>query len=804
MKKLFILFLLYLGLCLGVASAQPLATLAPDDTVASFSWSSSGSVLDTLGDDLVALEWERAGETLDKLVRGLAELTDDRDMQDILEAYEMMIESYQDPMAGSEMILEVCPNYEPVLEANEAYLERYGKSVPFEALLTVGISPYSPIPSVTALMRADESTRDMYALMQETLLECARSEDLAEISELEQNGVTLYVVGDAGDFPVVAGSIDDLYFIGSNPDAVRGVVRKAMGADEPSFADSALYERSAASFGDSSNSVGFTLDLAALTDTLQGFAGFLGNDPELSYLIERASAMLRTLGGVTGQISLTPEGLVSESLFAINPEGGDPALLELVLCDSCKVSAPFLAPEGTVGVSASYIPWRELWTYTQDWLRGAEAMGGERLDVKALIKDELGLDLDVALFNWLGSEVQTYTLEPFSPHLRTMLYNPAQVSVIPVSSPEAARAGLEELSKVLGPVLEEIMSEIDPDMGDFNPFDMDGMGGMGSSLAVTEYSYKGVDITRIRMSFNTDFAYALVGNYLVIGAPQGALESVIDTFQGERSLLSSGNYMTLRTGLPASLTNLAYSDVSANLAGVAELFDILSQPLAFAASTGLEALALESSFDNFGDLGDLGDFGDLGYADIHDVTPTTIDIPVSVDGSLTEDEMDSYGFITEFYALSLGDAQVGDTVNVNLSSTDFDAYLSLIDANTETYIAENDDMGDSLDSGFSFVVEEGGNYWLEVTSLDGTETGDYTLSTELVAGEPMADEEEMDEEEMVEEEAAELPNFAELLELFDLLPQTLDVFAQHTSTSEGYSFINGDTVYSRHLTRIDW
>lgn len=795
MKRSLILFLL----CLGVVSAQPLAELAPDDTVVSFSWSYEGDVFQSLGDDLAALEWERAGETLDKLITGLAELSDDPDIQDMLDAYEMFVQSYQDPMAGADAILEFCPNYESVLEENERFMEEHGKTVPFDALLTVSVSPFSPIPSATALLRADETTRELYALTQEALLGCAQDEGFAEISELEQNGVTLYVVGDASDFPVVAGNVDDLYFIGTNPDAVRGVVRKVMGADEPSFADTALYGRAMNTFSDSGNSLGFSIDLAALTDAVEGFAGFLGNDPELNYMVERASAMLRTLGGITGQISITSEGLMSESLFAVNPEGGDPALLELVLCDTCKVSAPFLAPEGTVGVSAHYLPWRELWAYAQDWARGVEAVTGERLEVKALLQDELGLDLDTALFNWLGSEVQTYTLEPFSPNLRTLLYNPAQVTVIPVSSPEAAQAGLDEFGRVLGPFFEEMMNEFDPGMGDFDIF---GVGGLGSSVAVTNHSYKGVDITRVRASFNTDVAYAFVGNYLVVGAPDGALETVIDTFQGGRSLLSSSDYMSLREDLPEALTGLSYSNVSANLSGVAELFAIFSQPLAFAASAGLQSLLLESSFDTFDSI---DSFDNLGYADIYDVTPMVIEAPRTLEEALLEDETDTYGFVTEYYELT--GLEPGDTVSVSLSSDIFDPYLSLIDAEAEVYIAENDDMGDSLDSGFDFVVEEGRTYWLEVTSLDGSETGDYTLSVEVAAGDAMSDNDidDADVDDMANEaEAAELPSFAELLALFDLLPQSLEVLAQHTSTSEGHSLINDNTVYSRSLMRVSW
>ena len=821
LKKTLLLLTLF---TLGVASAQPLASLAPADTVLSLSQSYQGGLFDTLDDDFAALEWEAAGETLEKLLGAAAQLSDDADLEDMLDAYQMMLEGFHDPMAANEEILEFCPAYAEVIESSEAYMEQEEKDYTFDALLTVSISAFSPVPAGTALMRVGDDVVPLYEQMQETLLACAQEDDEIEVTELDEGGVPLYIIGNASDFPIVAGSLDNLFFLGSNPEVLRGVVRRAEGSDEPSFADTALYEQAANTLGEGGNSLGFSLNFAALADTLEGYAGFIIDGAETEYLVERLSAVLRTLGGVAAQLSATNEGLVSESIFAVDRNGGDEALLELVLCQTCEVSAPFLAPEGTVAVQADYLPWRELWTYAQTWLQEVEEISGESYDVAELASDLLGIELDAELINWLGSETHTYTLETISPDLRTLLYNPATVTVIPVSSPEAARSAFERLGETLEPFLTEFMDDMQPSGTDFADY-FDTTAYL-STFVVTEQTYKDTPITRIRAGLNVDLGYAFVGNYLVVGSPVQAVEQIIDTFEGGGSFGLESDYRTFRDALPESVTRFRYQDTAASYRGFVELLDVFVQPAAFAAHSALVAAINnpfeDSSFDDFDDTTDLE--GSLGYAYIEGVEPEMLSAPGAVDGTLEEDEIDASGFVTDVFELN--GLTPGATVELDLSSDAFDAYLLLIDADQGIYINENDDAGDSSDAGLSFTVEEGRSYWVEVSSYDGFEVGDYTLSVEVSGGvDSMSADEtggdstestveentaEETEEETVEPETEpeltedDLPTFGELLTLFDLLPRSFEIIAEHTDTTEGYSAVQDDAVYLRSVTRVTW
>ena len=717
MKHLSIL----LALMLGIASAQSLAELAPADTVLSLGWQSSGENLGgSLGEDLAALPWEEASEVIASIAEVVSEVGADPDLEMMLETFENAFNS-DDPYAD---FVELCPAAEPLVPEFEVLK---GEAFASEALLSVSVSPFSPVPAATALLRVPEGDySELLVELRGALLECYIDAQGGTITTLDEGGVTLYVVGDAGDFPIVAGNAGGLFFLGTNPEAVRSVLRKRNGANEASLASAALYQEALSRFAQGGNSLSLTLDFAAIADALEGLTGFVIDGPETAYLVERGLAVLRTLGGYAGQLSAGGEGVISEGLFAVNPEGGDAALADYILCETCRVSAPFLAPEGVSAVTAAYIPWRDLIAYAETWVDGYAAVSGESLDLRALIQDELGLDLDVALFNWLGSEIHSYTLEPFDTDLETLFYGQPQVSVIPVSSPEAAQAGIDEWAKLISPdMLDEFLD--DPEFGQFV--------GM---LAAETYEYEGFTVNRYRYSVNGDLGYSLVGNYLVLGSPVASVERVIDTFGGGRFALSNPAVRELRTA-GDTLTTYSYTDVSANLGGVADLLELFVQPAAFATRLGLEAIlddalfAQELNFENL-DVAEFAEDVELGYpADIAGLEPSTLAVGENVSGSIEASELDNLGYNTDFYELT--GLNPGDEVTVTFRSEDFDTYLWLIDADDELYITENDDAADDFSaSEVSFVAEEGVRYWVELSSYSGEDLGEYSLAAELTPG----------------------------------------------------------------------
>jgi len=807
MNKRFTLLLTMLMLLVSSSFAQTLESLAPADTIVSLGFSSESEFIQTLDDDLHALNWMSASDTLTKLADVLMSTGEFRDLADMLD---MMNEANDGQSEMMDELYAVCPSVEGLMPK----FEDVNGHVPFDALLSVGMSSFNPLPSVTAILELDGSYAPLMVELRETLLACALESGELEVSTLEQDGVLLYVLGDASDLPVVIGSMNEFFFAGTNPESLRGIIRKLNGGSDASFADGRLAQEMMTRFDQTNNDLSFSVDLAQLADLAEGFAGFVIDGPETEYLVNRGLAMLRTLGGVAGQITASPEGLISEAIWTINPDGGDPALADYVLCDTCNVSSPFLAASGAVTVSSVHIPWRELYAYAETWTNDLEVITGENIDIKQALAEELGFDLDTALFNWLGSDFHTVVLEPLSTDINTLFYGQQQYTFVPVSSVDAAKAGIAELQESLFPVIYELMGEMGTPNDFADAFSM-GMSGIPSEgmIAVRPYDYKGTEINRVQFSINSDIGYAFVGNYLVLGSTAKAVETAVDTFMGGRTVMSDALYTNVRNraDVPQNTTSFAVSEDQTSVYALGNLLEGMSQPLAFTVMTGLEASLYNDYDDFFYDEFDFDDdYVEPYYADIFGIEPD-VAAPGTTEGVIEEDEFDNLGYLTDFYLLS--DLQVGDEVTITVSSEDFDTYIWLIDAFSEEYLDENDDsMNGIMESELSFTVEDFSEYWIEISSYEGDGTGTYNLTVDVTAASDMmtdsttddmsdtADMSDMDDMDM----QAETPSFAELLDLFDLVPASLNVIADHLSTSESFSTIDGNTVYSRSITRIRW
>jgi hypothetical protein len=699
-------------LVLSLGYTQSLAELAPNDAALSFGWTFEGGVYDTIDDDVRALDWSKGKVALEKLLNFLTLNNDDPSLQGVFEVYQAVLSGDYDQ--ANQALYEFCPAYKDVVAEIQSYTKENG-SASFDALMTVSFNSLNPMPAFTALMRMDQAANPLYRNMQNTLLTCAKETGDPSITELEQDGVTLYVIDDAGDFPVVAGSLDNLYFLGTNPDVVRGIVRKVNGADEDSLADTALYQ-TANKLSKSQNSATMTADFSALAEALDFAEGLAGDDPTAQYALTRLDSMLRTLGGWAGHISVTPEGVSSEGVLSANPEGGDSELLKLINCESCKISSPFLAPENAISISSSYLPIRELIAYVDDWVRGVSEAAGETTNLRDLLK-EADVDIDTLLLNWIGSEAHTFVLEPISTDARQLLYSQPQVTVMPVSSPEAAQAGLNAIGEDLWDILPMLMEN------GFSASELAGFEAVLDSVAVRDYDYKGTTIHRVQYSFNGDLGYAFVGNYLVLGTPANAIESMIDTYQGGRTILDSAAFQEARQGAPEQLTAFSYSQNKPNLLGLADVLDLISQPLAFAVSGGFQAmLGIEDSYDFEPYSVDL-----TGYS------AEPLEVAEQIDLEITPEE--GVGYLTKYYELT-GLSPSQTDISVSSSDYDFYPYISLVNADTSMYIATSEYQDDGSYS-LSFTPEEGVTYWLEVSGSVPGGFSPYDAELEGYTAEPL-------------------------------------------------------------------
>ncbi|MCT7962268.1 C2 family cysteine protease [Laspinema sp. D1] len=97
------------------------------------------------------------------------------------------------------------------------------------------------------------------------------------------------------------------------------------------------------------------------------------------------------------------------------------------------------------------------------------------------------------------------------------------------------------------------------------------------------------------------------------------------------------------------------------------------------------------------------------------------------------DPEDPYNYADPYLLPELG---AGFTVSITQESSDFDAYLRVMDLITGEVVAENDDIdfeGGNYNAQVSFTPEQGGQYVVYATSIDSPGIGEYTLNTTVTA-----------------------------------------------------------------------
>lgn len=316
---------------------------------------------------------------------------------------------------------------------------------PFDLLgsntwLAVSISGASPIPSVVLTMRPQGETLD---LVNDMLASLESDPDVMTLSEgshdffvmdLDEELTDGYVSG------LAIGIADGELVVASTPDAMRGVLRRMAGSNEPSLASSASF--SAVSHLAGGHIFSFT-DLGAAARAGNALARPLAAEFGVSGLLNELVSSLETAGVIASSTSVTDQGLQSSSVQLVGDANSrvrdlllnrDPAsqdALAFITSNALTVSSGFSNPSG----------W---WAYLNSIVASYPELGIGSLDDLLLMF--VGLDLRSSFFNWVGNELTTVTTGIVSTGgigvasenlLGESLY------VLRTSSEEAAQAGLE-------------------------------------------------------------------------------------------------------------------------------------------------------------------------------------------------------------------------------------------------------------------------------------------------------------------------------------------------------------------------
>ena len=702
LRRRLLLALLLVAWFAPSAAAQDLAELAPPAAVLTLDVERPPDVAHELFVDVAELGWDEAKDTLDRVLRRIGD--------DPLEAFDLDVPIDPDVPGMLRMLRGSGPGDEFADELRAACPALPDQLAPFElldaGLVTLAMSPLQPFPTVTAIARVRPEASLAAGDLHDALVSCFAD------STMTQDGVDLHVVADGSDLPLVIARIDDVYVVATTPDAVRGVIRRAAGSDEPSLADRPLRRTTERFEG---TGVGLMLDLAAVADVIEGFVGPGDTTTAEGYLQNRVFAAARTMGGFATRWGLSANGVVMESAVAVDRNGGDPALADLLLCTGCGVSRAFLAPAGSVAVASQHVPVRGLFAYLQDVLDGVADVTGEELDLRELVQEAFGLDLHAALLDWVGSEVHVVQVEAFDPGLGPLIYGVPTVAMMPVASPDAARRGIAMLAEALAPLADEgWMGARTPFLPGGDLLDLPQASPDQAWLAVRTHAYRDIDVHRIQVGPVVDLGVALVGNHVVIGHPSRAVERVIDTFRGVQAALDSPAYRRARGVAPAGAPYLVVQDVSAELEGYAELTSVLAQPAA-----SLVALALQEASEP-----PSARSTEASVAVGERVSWS--EVPFSIEGELSPSSVNEFGEPADRYLLT--GVPAGEHVRVALSSDAFDTYLYLLEPAGDI-LDSNDDAGFDTDSALTFV-SSGADVVIEATSFGGGATGPYTLQIE--------------------------------------------------------------------------
>ena len=574
--------LLFFGTALVFSTAlaaPPLETLAPADSFAvlGFRTGTPDGTAQALTDNLETLGWERAGAILERL----GAFGDDPVTGGLLGMYGQMFQEEQEDRAqafeDSRFGRCLQRQLEGVTGPNEAVPVLEG------GFITASVSPYNPVPAATALLRVTPAAEPIYTGMHRALIRCTERTG-NEVVRLQEGGTPILVLGNAGDFPVAVSRRGRLFIAGTNPEAVRGVLRRAGGSDESSFADTPLFRDNEELL--SRPGLNLALDASVLAGTVESLSGNF-TDAQTEPLADRLVRALRTLGSYAGTLGVGSGEVRLESQLTVNPAGGDPELAALLLSDA-PAPDPRFAPRSAYSVTATTMPVGPLFEYLNEWARLAGQASGQPLGLRQLARDA-GLDLDVALLNWLGDASESAVLEPLGTDLTPYLYGQAQVFALETRGEAATRAGLDELGRFFGQLVRD---------GEFGEVD-----GALLETATEQTTFSGVDIERTRVGPNVDFGVAFMDDTLLIGTPASALESAISVRRGDlRAVTDDADFGAARAAMPETVTQLGYTDLPRQLQGLSDLLELASQPLAFAAAAGLSELGGEAEGVRFADL----------------------------------------------------------------------------------------------------------------------------------------------------------------------------------------------------------
>lgn len=444
---------------------------------------------------------------------------------------------------GLESSLELEGELPPELEGVEL-LDLLGQ----EAWVAVSASSFSPLPSITLLTRtAPKATSAIGRLIAGTASE-------QQVQALTEGDATFYQAQlDTEDFPnlVAYAQVDDVLTLSTNPDTLRGVLRRLAGSREPNLASNEGYASTFGKLG--SGNFYLYLDYAAIAALVTP----LGQGFGLDKLVSRLGTALDTAGTAAWVGRITATGFSSEGAQALNSSSNDPDLFSL-LSNPIPVSREALAfaPATALSLATFRTDLTGWWDYLNDLTSSTLDLGGD-LDIQIEL---LGIDLRSTFFDWAGSQVaviSTGAAAVVEPGVAVNNLLGETVYLIGTTDPAAAQAGLDQLLAAVGAGVAAFS----------DPF-----GGAGN-LSISTRDMAGVKVTRIAVTSGMTLSYAVADNFALIATSDDSIDAVLSAFASGASLRPT--LAPLLDEIPSDARSFTLADTRATLENAA--FQLTSQ-----------------------------------------------------------------------------------------------------------------------------------------------------------------------------------------------------------------------------------
>lgn len=528
------LWTLVVALLLGsFASGQALEDLLPAETLVAVGVQDFEGASEYL-DDFVA-EWERleVGKALaDLFAAGSEEF--DEETAETGEAEESTGTEEETEEAGALL--------EPLKDLDlKAFVER-------DAWLAVSVSQFNPLPAFTFVSRlSPEALPQVQAQLEQGLQEAGE-----RAQELTEGDYTFHQVAleEPDEFiqVVAVSQVDDLLVVSTNPDVLRGVLRR-VGGSEDGFTTTPSYAATLGSL-EAGNFYLF-LSYAQIQQAALPFTQGLGMDA----LVNRLSQLFATASAVGSVSRVTPEGIISESVQVLDVAGGDPALHTLLTqrAAATRDTAGFV-PADALTYSSSQVDLNGWWSYLNSLASSVPELGG---DLDTLLASFVGISLQDTFFAWTEPQVSTISTglgDVTQPGMPSDNLLGESVYLIATQDEAAASAGLEQLFQTLSTMLAAFG---------------DPTGGTGSA-STTQTDVGGVSVTSFAITPGLNISYAVTGGYALIATSEDAMLEVLTTHQGGASLANEAAFTSLMQRVPDDAVSFTYSDAGAAMEATAE------------------------------------------------------------------------------------------------------------------------------------------------------------------------------------------------------------------------------------------